>query len=67
MLKKLVSLFLSLLICLSLMTDQTYADDLNMPSEMTGQVEFSNAEFLDESEPPIMPLDYPETEGSDHT
>lgn len=66
MLKKLVSLFLSLLICLSLMPGQAYADDLTVPSEMTGQVEFSDAGFLNESENPIMPLDYPANENDGH-
>ena len=58
MLKKLASLFLSLLLCLSLLPGQARADDVPAPEEppaMTEPLEPEDPEKPGEPEPPVEP------------
>lgn len=55
MLKKLASLLLSLLLCLSIMPGQAHAGDRPELRDPPAQVEPLETEAPDELEPPVMP------------
>ena len=54
MLKKLAALFMSLMICLSLLPGQAQANDLPEPIDPPAQVEPLDPEMPDEPEFPVM-------------
>lgn len=69
MLKKLTSLLLSLLVCLSIIPGQAHAGDLPERSDPPAQVEPLGTEAPDELEPPVMPdsaENVPEIGGEDY-
>ena len=55
MLKKLAALFMSLMICLSLLPGQARANELPENNDPPAQVEIQDSETSDEPEPPVMP------------
>lgn len=56
MLKKLASLLLSLLLCLSLLPGQAHAENLPDPAEPPAAAELLAPETPEEPEEPLMPL-----------
>lgn len=67
MLKKLASLFLSLLLCLSLLPGQARAADVPDPVDPPVVVEPLDPETPEEPEEPVMPMSSPELPGGDDT
>ena len=68
-LKKLLSLLMSLLICFALLPGQARAGDLPEAGVSSAEVEFLDEESPSEAEYPVMPAwadEFPDTDGASH-